>query len=239
MAKLCLQSSPRGETAMIKIYGVPISVHTRKALLAARFKGVEYQLEHVFPFDPPPGWTRLSPTGLIPAMVDGDFTLAESSAICRYVDLVGRGPSIYPDDHREHALALSIEAYVGATFFRNVLHSLFHQKVLRPRLEQQPTDETEVARLLTEEQPPIFGHLEGLCGGRFLVGDRLSIADITLVTNLITYCYLGLRGELDAYPKLSAWYDRVLALPEVRDVLSGETSTVAEMGLQADWLEAA
>lgn len=224
---------------MLKIYGVPISVHTRKVLLAARFKGVEYQLERVFPFDPPPGWTRLSPTGLIPAMEDSDFTLADSSAICRYVDLAYPGTSIYPDVPREHALALSVEAYIGATFFRNVLHSLFHQKVLRPRLEQQPTDENEVARLLTEEQPPIFDYIEGLCGGHFLVGDRLSIADITLVTNLITYCYLGYRGELDAYPKLSAWYDRMLALPAVRDVLKGERSTVAEMSLQGDWLEAA
>ena len=58
---------------MLKIYGVPISVHTRKVILAAKEKGIAYENEAVIPFTPPPGWDELSPTGKIPVATDGDL----------------------------------------------------------------------------------------------------------------------------------------------------------------------
>ena len=48
-------------------------------------KDIDYKFEVVIPVipdNPPPNWRALSPTGLIPAMQDGDFTLADSTAIC-------------------------------------------------------------------------------------------------------------------------------------------------------------
>jgi glutathione S-transferase len=67
---------------MITFYGVSISVHVRKAVVTAIAKGIDYKLEPVLPINPPPDWAALSPTGQVPAMQDGDFTLSESSAIC-------------------------------------------------------------------------------------------------------------------------------------------------------------
>ena len=70
---------------MITIHGVPLSVHTRKAIVTAILKDIDYKFEVVIPVmpdNPPPNWRALSPTGLIPAMQDGDFTLADSTAIC-------------------------------------------------------------------------------------------------------------------------------------------------------------
>ena len=52
---------------MLKIYGVPISVHTRKVLVAARAKKVPFENVPVLPFTPPADWDRLSPTGKIPS----------------------------------------------------------------------------------------------------------------------------------------------------------------------------
>ena len=55
---------------MLTIYGVPLSVHTRKALITAIHKNIDYQLDVVIPVvpgQPPSNWSALSPTGLIPA----------------------------------------------------------------------------------------------------------------------------------------------------------------------------
>lgn len=72
---------------MLTIHGVPISVHTRKVILAARLKKVEHAVDPVIPFDPPAGWSAKSPTGLIPAITAADgFTLADSSAIVAYLE---------------------------------------------------------------------------------------------------------------------------------------------------------
>jgi hypothetical protein len=72
---------------MIKIYGIPISVHTRKAIVSAILKNIDYSLEGaVIPFIPPRNWTALSRTGLIPVVQDGEFSTAESASICVYLE---------------------------------------------------------------------------------------------------------------------------------------------------------
>ena len=71
---------------MLKIHGVPFSAHTRKVILAALEKQIPYEIVPVIPLQPPAGWTQLSPLGLIPAIVDGDLELADSTVICQYLD---------------------------------------------------------------------------------------------------------------------------------------------------------
>ena len=47
---------------MLKIHGVPISVHTRKVIVAALHKGLAYELVPVVPVVPdslPPNWREL------------------------------------------------------------------------------------------------------------------------------------------------------------------------------------
>lgn len=65
---------------MLRIYGVPLSVHTRKTILTAIIKRLEYKFEVVIPVvpgNPPANWNTLSPTGMIPVLQDGDYTLAD------------------------------------------------------------------------------------------------------------------------------------------------------------------
>ena len=55
---------------MLRIYGVPISVHTRKVIVAAIAKGLAHEVVPVVPVipdNPPPNWRELSPTGTPPA----------------------------------------------------------------------------------------------------------------------------------------------------------------------------
>ncbi|XIA65407.1 glutathione S-transferase N-terminal domain-containing protein [Bradyrhizobium sp. TZ2] len=65
---------------MLTIHGVPLSVHTRKAIVTAILKKIDYKFEVVIPVvpgNPPANWSTLSPAGLIPVMQDGEFTLAD------------------------------------------------------------------------------------------------------------------------------------------------------------------
>jgi glutathione S-transferase len=73
----------------MKIYGVPLSVHTRKVLLAAKLKGVPCELQVVVPVAAdtlPANWREISPTGLIPAIDDEGFSVADSTAIISYLE---------------------------------------------------------------------------------------------------------------------------------------------------------
>ena len=125
---------------MITIHGVPISVHARKAIVTAILKDIDHRVEPVIPFNPPPNWATLSPTGLIPAMQDGDFAVAEFSAICLYLERKQPAPAILPAGERDYSRAMFLDGYSGWVF-RSLVHGLFFQKVINPVILKGTTDQ--------------------------------------------------------------------------------------------------
>jgi glutathione S-transferase len=225
---------------VLRIYGVPISVHTRKVIVVALAKDLPHEVTPVVPVipgNPPPNWRQISPTGMIPALSDGDFTIADSAAICAYFERLRPDHPIYPQPAREYALALSLEQYAG-TLFRNVVHPLFHQTVVYPKIRNMPTDQSKIDEVLSSVVPETFGYLDSIAGGDFLLGRVMSIADIAVASNLITYQYIGFDLYRDRFPRLAALYDRIVRQPPMREALLREKPVVASMGLRNDFLDA-
>jgi glutathione S-transferase len=219
---------------MLKIYGVPISVHTRKVIVAAIAKGLEHEVVPVVPVipdNPPPNWRELSPTGLIPALTDGDFTVADSAAICAYLERIHPEKPLYPRDARDYARALSLEQYAG-TLFSQVVRPLFHEVFVHPKIQNVPTDQSKIDAVLNSTIPEVFGFLDREAGGGFLAGGALSVADIAVASNLVTYQYIGFDLYRGRFPRLAALFDRVLAQPAMREALKRERSVVDSMGLR-------
>ena len=223
---------------MLKIYGIPISVHTRKVIAAAIAKELAHEVVPVVPVipgNPPSNWRELSPTGLIPALTDGDFTVADSAAICAYLERVHPARPLYPKDARDYALALSLEQYAG-TLFTEVVRPLFHEVFVHPKVRNIPADQRKIDAVLEKAIPETFGYLDRVATGEFLAGDRLSIADIAVVSNLVTYQYIGFDLYRARFPRLAALLDRVLRHPSMRETLRREESVVDSMGLQRSFL---
>ena len=218
---------------MLTIHGVPISVHTRKVIVAAIEKNVPYRNDPVIPFHPPAGWERLSPTGKIPVMTDGDMTLRDSSVICAWLERVHPQPALYPAETGDYARALWFEEYADGTIFREVVHGLFFQKIIRPNILKEETDASVVEAILDDAVPRVFGYLESEIAGDHLAGGRFGIADIATVSNLINFHYLGYRIDGRSYPKLSAYFERQLDRPSIRAALAAEQAVAAAMGLDS------
>lgn len=223
---------------MLKIYGVPISVHTRKVIVAALAKELPYEVIPVVPVipgNPPPNWRQLSPTGRIPVLSDGAFTIADSAAICAYLERLHPDRALYPLPAREYAMALSLEQYAG-TLFSEVVHPLFHETVVQAKMRNVPMDRSRVDAVLTSSVPEIFGYLDGIAAGEFLVGKAMSIADIAVASNITTYRYIGFDLDRTRYPRLAALYERIIRQPAMREALRREQAIVASMGLRNDFL---
>jgi glutathione S-transferase len=222
---------------MIKIYGIPLSVHTRKVIVAALAKNLPHEIVAVVPVMPdslPPDWKALSPTGKIPAIADGDFRLADSAAICAYFEKLNPAPALYPADPREYATALSFEQYAG-TVFADVVRPLFHETVVHPKMRNIASDQGRIDDVLRVDVPETFGHLDAALRGHYLAGDALSVADIAVASNLVTYRYLGFDIDGDRFPRLAAHFDRVLRHPAMREALLRERPFADSMGLDRRW----
>ena len=125
-----------------------------------------------------PGFAKASLTHRVPTLVDGEFTLSESSAIAEYLDEAYPQTRIYPGDLRQRARARQIQAWL-----RSGLMSIRDE---RPTdvIFFSPTDKALsnaaqlAARMLIEATEELLPR-----GGEHLFG-RWSIADTDLALML-------------------------------------------------------
>lgn len=141
----------------------------------------------------------LNPNGRIPLLrlAPGDF-LAESNAILRWL---AEDTSFWPDNRRDKAAVLqwlfweqySHEPYVAVARFQ-VLYLGKAVADLEPRLVERGNGALQRLEL-------------GLSQSPFLVGDKLSLADVAVVA----YTRVAHEGgfSLDPYPAVKAWVARV------------------------------
>jgi glutathione S-transferase len=225
---------------MLTIYGVPLSVHTRKVIVTAIMKKLDYKFEVVVPVIPdklPSNWNTLSPTGLIPVLQDGDYTLPDSNAICLYLDKKEPAPRTLPSDARDYGRALWFDAYAGGTTFRHAVHPLFHQTIVNPNINKVPSDKSVIDNVLKNVLPGIFGYLEAQIEGEFLAGNMFTLADIAIASNFINYQYMGYKIDAGRYPKLTSYLKGIQATAAFRKALDDEKPFVANMGLDRGFLD--
>jgi glutathione S-transferase len=216
---------------MLKIHGVPFSAHTRKVIVTAIEKGIAYEVKPVVPLTPPPGWSKLSPLGYIPAIEEDDgFSLADSSVICLYLERKHPQPSLYPQDPRDYARALWLEEYVDSGLQQHVLRGLLQQRVFAPKFLKKAPDEALIRSSLQEMIPPRLAYLEQSLTADFIAGNSFSIADITVASILLNYHYAGEKLDPAAHPRLQRYLARILVRDSFKKAFAAELPAAESIG---------
>ena len=117
--------------------------------------------------------------------------------------------------------------------FREVVHGLFFQKMIRPKILQAADRPAAIDAILTHALPKVFGYLDsGTEQTAIWRAARFSIADIAHASNLINYHYLGYRLEADAIPRGShAISCPICSGRRSREALAAEQPMADGMGL--------
>ena len=192
----------------VVLHGYHYSVYVRIARLALFEKGVAHEHVEVNPFAPdvPAAYLAMHPFRRVPVLVHDGFALYETGAITRYVDETFPGPQLQPEAARERARMTQIISIVDSYSYWPMVRQVFVHSVFRARAGE-PVDLEEIGRGL-EGSTRALGALEVLAaGGAFLVGSRLSLADLHLAP-MIAYFTAAPEGRqlLSRYPKLPAWW---------------------------------
>jgi len=106
-------------------------------------------------------------------------------------------------------------------------------------LHKKEPDPAVVRRLLSEDLPPKFDYLERSLDGEYFVGGRVSVADITLASDLTIFHYLGCTLDAARHPNLLAHFKRMLQRDSFRKALAAEQPFADKMGLDRGFLQAA
>lgn len=158
---------------MIELYGHPFAAFTWKPLIAAYMRQVPFTFRMVGPDNPENAarLAKLSPTGQMPALVEGDLEVIESNAVIEYLDGVGSAPRLIPVQPeaalRARMLADVFDDYVATPMQRIVAESF------RAEGSQDPTGVAQ-ARTVLERS---YSWLNSRIGGHWAVGETFSIAD--------------------------------------------------------------
>lgn len=203
------------------LYGASVSPFVRKVLMAAAEKGIALESKPVVPHDADPVFKAASPTGKIPALVDGDYALADSSAIVHYLEAKFPAQPLIPAEAKARGKVIWFEEYADTVMFA-LGTVIFVNRALFPKLQKRPGDEAAAAAA-EAKLPSIFDYLESQVPAQgFLVGDSLTLADIAITCQLINLGHGDVKLDAAKYPKLVAWFERMAARPSVAGIVAAE-----------------
>ncbi len=212
------------------VFGSSVSPFVRKVLVAASEKGIEVENKVRAPgAAPDPDFVAASPFGKIPALKDGDFLVADSSAIIHYFDKVKPQPALIPADAQACAKAIWYEEFAD-TIFSACMGKMFFNRIVAPLFMRRDGDLEAAAKAEAEELPPILGYFESVAPapGKFLVGETITIGDIGVGCQLANLRYLKI--DLSKWPKTKAWADGLHARPSFAPIIEQNTSLLAAFG---------
>jgi glutathione S-transferase len=189
---------------MITIHGSPVSPFVRKTLVCLIEKGVDYDLNPISPFPAPESHLKISPLGKIPAMTDGDFALADSAAICGYIDRKHPEKPMFPTDVEDYGRALWFQIWADNELAKATA-GLFFNRIAVRMMKREP-DEAVIAKIISDVQPPIFNYIEAEIGDKeFLLGDQFSIADIAITCQFVQMMYSGEALPEASHPNITRY----------------------------------
>lgn len=190
----------------LQIIGTSLSNFVRTARMAAREKGVEYELVEVMPRSDQA--RALHPGGMIPAMRHGDRTLFESRAITRYIDEAFDGPPLMPRHPWKAAQAEQWLAYVATSVDKAVIRELVHAYFFSQKPDKSPDrDVVDHAAKRIERQFAALGKALETTG--YLSGDSFGLADMYAMP-IISQSRVTPEGKelMAKTPSLLAYYEK-------------------------------
>jgi glutathione S-transferase len=161
-----------------------------------------------------PDFLRLNPLGKLPVLeLDDGTSIAESLAICRYLEALNPDPPLMGRTPREVAdiemWALRMDHELSQMIALSFVHS---SDFYRGRIEQIP----EVASWARGRALQTMAWLDGeLAERRHIAGDGYTLADIVAQCAFVLGKAVGLRIAPDM-TNLSRWFTEVTARPTAR-----------------------
>lgn len=210
------------------LYGSSLSPFVRKVLAYADEKGIELEIKPVAPGDPNPEFRAASPFGKIPGFRDGDFGLADSSAIIHYLEAKFPEPVLIPAEPRERGKTIWFEEFAD-TILVSCGAKIFFNLIVAPRFLGREGDAEAVRQAELNDLPPILDYLERAVpdGDGYLVGDRLTLADIAVACPFANFRHTETRVDPDRYPRTVAYVERILARPSFARWVEREVAFLA------------
>jgi glutathione S-transferase len=212
---------------MLKLYEHPLSAYAMKVKIALNEKGLEYETaipDGMATGKAGGGFVEANPRAEVPTLVDGDFSVFDSTVMLEYIDEKWPAPALLPKAPAERARVRMIEDVMDTQYEPNNWGTF---EVLRYRRATGELADRLVAFGKKNIQD-LQTWLDRELGNRpWFNGDAFGWGDLSVIPYLnrsAGYGYLPPKGS-----KLAAWFERVNQRDSVARVKAQLDAMLAKM----------
>ncbi len=201
-------------TTSIKLYGPRMGSALRTHWVAAEL-GSSYEavsIDFAKGEHKADAFLAINPMGQVPALVDGDFKLAESMAICSYM-IEKAGSDLGGKTAQQRAKAWQWSLWGALNLYTHLA------KLASPAWTQQPLA-TDVEAAAKAESAKYLTVLDRHLGDHaFVAGDSFTVGDIN-VAAIVAYATFS-KYDLAPFPAVRTWFAGVTDRPAFATATKG------------------
>ena len=207
------------------LYGSSMSPFVRKVIAFAAEKGIELDVQPTGIGDPNPEFRKASPFGKMPGFADGDYYLADSSAIIHYLEAKHPQPEMIPADPELRGKCIWYEEFAD-TILAGCGAKMFFNRIVSPLFLNRPGDLEAADAAERDELPKVLDYVESIApqGDGYLVGGRLTLADIAVAGPFANLKHLKVEVDGKRWPRTVAFTSRILSRPSFEPWVAREAA---------------
>jgi glutathione S-transferase len=206
---------------MNRLYHYPLSPFCRKVRLSLAEKRIEVELVEERYWEQDADFLRRNPAGKVPVLKLGNRTMAESAAICEYIEEAHPTPPLMPKDPEGRYEVRRLVNWFDDKFHDDVTRKLMGERVFKKVMGGGYPDSANVKA----GSKAIKFHIDYMAWlleqRRWLAGNEMTLADFAAAAHLSCLDYISdvdwHRSEI-----VKDWYAKIKSRPAFRSILADQ-----------------
>jgi glutathione S-transferase len=207
--------------AMNRLYHYPLSPFCRKVRLSLAEKRIEVELVEERYWEQDADFLRRNPAGKVPVLKLGNRTMAESAAICEYIEEAWPTPPLMPKDPEGRYEVRRIVSWFDDKFYEDVTRKLMGERVFKKVMGGGYPDSANVKA----GSKAIKFHIDYMAWlleqRRWLAGNEMTLADFAAAAHLSCLDYIS-DVDWNRSDIVKDWYAKIKSRPAFRSILADQ-----------------
>ena len=206
---------------MARLFHVPLSPFCRKVRLSLAEKKIEVELVEERYWEADPDFMRRNPAGKVPVLRLDGVVMAESAAICEYIEETRPDPALMPKDPVARQEVRRLVGWFDDKFHDEVTSKLLYERVNKKVMKLGYPDSGNVKA----GAKAIKYHLDYMAWlldhRRWLAGDVMTLADFAAASHLSALDYIS-DVDWNRSEVVKDWYAKIKSRPAFRSILADQ-----------------
>ncbi|GLP87047.1 Glutathione S-transferase family protein [Tritonibacter mobilis] len=206
---------------MARLYHVPLSPFCRKVRLSLAEKKIEVELVEERYWEQDADFLRRNPAAKVPVLRLDGMLMAESAAICEYIEETRPDPCLMPKKPAERLEVRRLVSWFDDKFHHEVTSKLLYERVNKKMTGEGYPDSSNVK----SGAKAIKYHIDYLSWlldhRRWLAGDNMTLADFAAAAHLSSLDYIS-DVDWNRSAVVKDWYAKIKSRPAFRSILADQ-----------------